>query len=335
MDKNAFAGTYAEVIHTVSGMIAPVFMVLAGISIVLAINFKRGNDNFDLSHERLLKKIYIIRGFEIWAVGFGLEFFFWAMNSFHSPWTRIFNVNILHCIGVSMALVPLLAWPEKGFNLPALLWAVVFVLGAQISWRMALPSGKWQLLWGYVAQIPHFSRFPLLPYGAWTFAGVFTGGLYLKARESAAAEKKFWLRLLIAAILFLAASHGTAFVIYKYNLQMIGVALGEAPPVTTVDAFLYKLSIVLFLLFFAKHTENLFLKVKTEQKPLLLFGRTSLFAYCVHLILIYYPFNNLFYKNLGKSGHALAVTGLAVLMYGLCYLWSRRKLFIQKLQRPL
>ncbi|MCP4604540.1 MAG: DUF1624 domain-containing protein [Proteobacteria bacterium] len=305
-------------ITRVSGMVAPVFMFLAGVSISLLAHRAEKNHR----DESQLRLKIALRGAKIALLGYGLHGVFFMLNGFHGSWSRLLKVDILHNIGISIALFTAIAWPGRVFNWRALaLFLAIPVLG-QITFR--LPIEEWLPvgLAAYITTKSTLALFPLIPYAAWIAFGLFVGPIWAQMMENKEKEKHFWTGLLVAAILMYAAGKGFRWVYYHYGLHLLGG--GDVPTRGLIHLFLTKGSMVLLLFAAFRISTKLF--DNSSFKPLVLLGQTSLFAYCVHLAIVYHVVGFFVAQSLWFASHALAATILTIVMYGLSVATYRSRL---------
>jgi uncharacterized membrane protein len=180
----------------ISGMVAPTFMFLAGISIALIAEKNRDTQ----ANEFAARKSIVSRGFQIWLVGYGMHFSFWALGGFLGPFWKVFKVDILHCIGASLVVFPWIAWPRSRFNWQALVLFVTIPVLAMGTYRM-LPEGT--ITGGIAAYFtPHgrLALFPFIPYASWVALGLFIGPLWVSSKGNTKDEHKFWIGLTLAAV---------------------------------------------------------------------------------------------------------------------------------------
>ena len=313
-------GTYGHVISQISGMVAPVFMFLAGVSIAI-IAGKTSQVGRDAGRDDLpVRKALTIRALGVLAAGYGLNLAFWACRGFGGTWTRVLKVDILQCIGVGMILTIWLMWPKKGINKGALAGLIILVSGAQLSWRLPLTEWLHGGVAAYLAYVPKMSGFPVFPYAGWVALGALVGPHWLRATKDTVAERKFWAGLIAAALILLISSYGLKVILGTTVLGQFFEGLAVVR--TTVHHFLYKMALLFALFGLARASAFALDRVRFDF--LVLFGRTSLFAYCVHLILVYHLFSLFFRRSLTPVRHLLAVLSLAAVMFVLCWVWRRR-----------
>jgi uncharacterized membrane protein len=313
MRREYVDGEYGSVIFQISGMIAPVFLFLAGLAaaaIACRAHEKQDGGSFRLRIAR--------RGLEVLLVGYGLNLAFFALRGFEGGTNLIFKVDVLPCIGASLALAALLVQPRRGFSVPALAAAIVLVVGAQVTWRSPLADYLPNAIAGYLTFIKGASRFPLFPYAGWVAIGVLVGQLWWRAIREPRSERRFFVALVATGAALFVAGFLAKWIYYRYGLHQLGT--NGAPPRTTVHHFLFKTGVVFGLFGLARLTAGLLDRIPREG--LVLFGRTSLFAYCVHLIAAYHVAGPILKRSLGPAGHVVGVIALTAAMHGLCTAWS-------------
>ena len=306
-------GEYGAAISQISGMVAPVFLFLAGLAaatIACRAVEKPGGGPF--------RSLIARRGLEVLLVGYGLNLAFFALRGFSGGANLALKVDVLPCIGASLALAALLVQPRRGRSWPALAAAIVFVLGAQVTWRLPSPEHVPDAIAGYFMFIQGASRFPLFPYAGWVALGVFVGQIWWRAIREPGTERRFFVTLVAAGAALFAAGFLMKWIYYHYELNTLW--MNGSPPRTTVHHFLFKAGVVFGLFGLARLTAGLLDGIRREG--LVLFGRTSLFAYCVHLILVYHVAGPVLARSLGPVGHVVGVAALTAAMHGSCTAWS-------------
>jgi uncharacterized membrane protein len=309
------AATYGRWVSQISGMVAPVFMFLAGVAVAIVADGvrRRGDD------EARARRRIALRGLTILALGYGLHLAFWALDGFHAPWQKVLKVDVLHCIGVALAVLPWVAWPRRRLSWPALVAFGVLVLGAQLTWRLPLASWLPDPVAGYFTRNCENSLFPAFPYAGWVALGLFVGPLWQADRREPGRERRFWIGIAAAVVGAVAVGFGIEVLYYASGLDRLG-SDGRVP-ITTVHFFFYKAAVVLTLFLIARITDAAL--ARSPVAPLVLLGRTSLFAYCVHLALIYHLFGRDWSRALSPPRHGAGAGLLALLMLLLCLVWYR------------
>ena len=161
--------------------------------------------------------------------------------------------------------------------------------------------------------------FPFIPYSAWVALGLFVGPFFAHSMAQKRDEKQFWIRVLMMAAMCYALGKGIRSVYYSYGLQYLGGA--EAPTKGLVHLFFDKASILLLIFVIARVSATLFRS--NRWRWLTALGKTSLFAYCIHLLIIYNVSGPYLRQKLSPSGQAVYALVLTGVMYALVVIWRR------------
>jgi hypothetical protein len=227
----------------------------------------------------------------------------------------LFSFNVLQNIGSNLALLHLVLLATRNINIFIL--ASVFMSAALFSLAPItfLPSIDSALPLPIAAMVNlyHFSRFPLIPYGGYAFAGAVMGALYLKFNKLASISLNvlmisfgFLGVLLIIGEVFLRRSGIEVFPFTTARPQMPGYTFARAGTAILVVASLFALG---------KWSTLFPVQSKTISKD-------SLAIYFVHLFLVYgcASFPGLF-PSLSRQMNPLMMwtwnISLLILMYGL------------------
>lgn len=307
---------YWDVAMRVSGLAAPSFLFLVGVAVALvaARAAARGDDPAEA------RRALAVRGLEIWALGYGLHLTYWVVDLFWGPWTRVLRVDVLHCIGAGLVVLPWLAWPRR-FNWRALLLFLgLGVAGQAVSYVDlvgVLPEG----VAGYFTQAAVHGLFPVVPYWAYIALGLFVGGLWVALRSNPRSELRFWIGVAVAVVLLYAASRWVHWLYYHWYLRFPAVSALGRPTRGLVYVLLEKSAWVLGLLVLLRALS--WALDRLAWRPVVLLGQTSLFVYSLHLIFIYHLGGKGLRGQLGPGGHLMAAGSLALGMLGLAWGWSR------------
>lgn len=308
-------GRYADFIDSMGGMVAPTFVTLAGIGAVLA------GRKAASSGDRSVRRGLCLRGLQIAALGFALNALFFALSGFRAPVERLWRADILPCIGLGLMVFPWICWPLGGksgrwlclamfFALPLAALAMIWVgiedlLPAPLAAQLSVTSGN--------------GAFPLVPYSAWMVLGLFLGSLWPAPDASRQVEVRFFVGLGAAGLACYGAGMVLAWVFQSFDLFAPG---GVRPGRGMLHGFVHKASFVLGLLVAARLST--WLLPSRAWGALRLWGRTSLFAYCAHLVVIYHAGGQRLGGALSPTAVVLWTMFLAALMYLLCLAWSKR-----------
>jgi len=262
------------VLAYIGGWAAPLFLFLAGVSVPLA-------------GESHLRKGLSLREAS-WAVqkrGWQIVFFahIFRLQSFLlNPLAEVgglFKPDILNILGVGMVAAAFL-WGRSAVRarraacllVPAAL-VVVFSPAAE-TWRW--PTLLLPQLEGYIRYKENVSVFWIFPFAAYVLVGAYLGSV-ISAIRPALADRAFHLRLGLAGLAVIA----------------IGTVGAYLPPLFA-NSFFWTTSMSLFLIRCGGMSLGLGLAWLWMQRPtagrwspMVIFGRTSLFVYWVHVELAY------------------------------------------------
>ncbi len=262
-------------LNILGGSAAPMFLWLAGLSLVLAAE-KGASRTGDRRGPGLA---LMRRGLEIFA----LAFIFRAQSFIVSPGNplgSLLRVDILNIMGPSMMVAALLWWLGGGPRVAVVLCGTVataLALAAPIvrtaPWLVLLPPAvQW-----YISPSGNHSTFTLFPWSGFVFAGAAYG--VLLARSGAGAEARTLWRLAAVGGLIAAGSY------YASTLPTIYAASSF----WTTSPTYFGLRVGLLMVFLAA----MFLATPLATlmpgvfNVLARFGRHSLFVYWVHVELVY------------------------------------------------
>ncbi len=176
----------------VGGMAAPLFLFLAGISLVFMQRslLRKGFGHYDVSM-RLLK-----RGLWIFAAAF-----LFRAQSFLFQWgaakpAALLRVDILNCIGLSLILLALLlSTPDRGRLWLAACGAAIIVFSTPLVYDLPLREHLPRLLADYLTGRPPAALFPLFPWMAFTVAGAAIGLLLARSTGDPLTHRRFCILL--------------------------------------------------------------------------------------------------------------------------------------------
>ncbi len=316
-------GHYHHVMMKISGLIAPTFLFLVGISVVLAWKAAEKKGRLEDLRARLIR-----RGLGIWVAGYLLELLFWSFDHFDGTVRHILRVDILQCIGAGLVVLPLIA-PPRRFNVSALvLFFFLPVLGHALfyaSFVDHLPIG----LAAYVTTSSRLAQFPILPNWAWIALGLFVGGLWVETVGKTRRELLFWGGVVLAAVLLFVGASQLHWYYYHRFIYRFHLRWFARPSRGLVHAMWLKASWVLAIFAISRLIGLVADRIApdwTAGKPVpwapaILFGRTSLFAYSVHLGFIYYGVGRRLCRHLSPADQFVGALVIWFVVYWLCVLW--------------
>ncbi len=292
-------------LNIVGGFAAPLFLWLAGVSLVLAseAGLRRTGDRGTAA--RALMR----RGLEI----FVLAFVFRAQSFIVSPGNplvSLLRVDILNIMGPSMMAAALLWWTASGSRAAALVCggaatalALVTPIVRTQPWLASLPPAvQW-----YLSPVGNHSTFTLFPWSGFVFAGAAFGTLLAMAdprQEGRALARLSAAGAVIAAVSYWASYQPTIYAASSFwttSPTYFGLRVG------TMMLFTGVLSVL---------TPS---NGRTGRLAGMLarFGRHSLFVYWVHVELVYGYATALIHHRL-----PLAVNTVVYLLFLAAMYWS-------------
>lgn len=292
-------------LNIVGGFAAPLFLWLAGVSLVLAseAGLRRTGDRGAAA--RALMR----RGLEI----FVLAFVFRAQSFIVSPGNplvSLLRVDILNIMGPSMMAAALLWWIASGSRAAALVCggaatalALVTPIVRTQPWLASLPPAvQW-----YLSPVGNHSTFTLFPWSGFVFAGAAFGTLLAMADPRQ--EGRALARLSATGAVIAAASYWAS---YQPTIY-------AASSFWTTSPTYFGLRVGTMMLF----TGVLFVLTPSNGQTgrlagmLARFGRHSLFVYWVHVELVYGYATALIHHRL-----PLAVNAVVYLLFLAAMYWS-------------
>jgi uncharacterized membrane protein len=257
------------------GFGAPLFLLLAGVSVVLSAGSKarRSGD------ARTASRAVVRRGFEIFLLAFAFRVQAWILG-WAAPWTLL-RVDILNIMGPCIMAAAAL-W---GAVRTARARALVF-LGVTLAFTLLTPliraSSPWlavlpDFIEAYIRPVPALTNFALFPWAAFVFAGALIGIPIEAAREPGAeARVNVWLGG--AGALLAAGAYGASFLPSPYPHSEFWYS---AP-----SFFLLRVGILAAGIAAAYAWERR-PGGKEAWSPMQQLGRTSLFIYWIHVEMVY------------------------------------------------
>lgn len=297
------------VVTFLAGWAAPLFLFLAGIALPLAGSARQARGATRLEASAGLQR----RGWQVFVIAHLFRLQSFLLNP-HASWNGLLKPDILNILALAMVYAAFVwgrATTRRGLALGLLLPAVVIAglltpLAPTWWWPSLLPPR----LEGYIRIVNGNAVFALFPGTAYLLAGAFVGAM---GTEHAASLEVFHRRAAIwAALLFTTA----------LTAMRAGLPRAVGFWTTPLAVVVWRTATMTLLLAGAWVLWRR--RAPRPGDPLLVFGRTSLFVYWVHVELAYggisYPLHHAFTLPVSL----LACLILTAVMYGLAVAWSRR-----------
>jgi uncharacterized membrane protein len=300
----------------IAGLAAPIFLFLAGVSVVMAGSARARRSGDRSAAAWSVQK----RGWQI----LGLAFLFRLQSWILSPGATvkgIFKADILNIMGPSVAAA---AWiwgrlVDRRARLVAFgALACAFTYATPIvrhaAWVAWLPD---PIEW-YVRPFPKLSVFTLFPWAGFVFAGAFVGE-WLDTVKSPSEEWRMNQRLGAAGILLIAGGFGA-----RVLPSIYPVGYSEFWTSSPLYYFVkIGIMLVLMALIYLYVQRPLSAAPRNPAwSPMLEFGRSSLFVYWIHVELAYGVFSWPLHRKLPVAWSLVAFSVFSVLLYGAALLKS-------------
>ena len=284
----------------IAGYGAPIFLFLAGITLMLAAGGRlRRGLNLSQAARAVLR-----RGAWIFALAFLFRLQSFLISGGRFP-QALLKVDILNVMGVSM-IVAALGWGAAA----TLRRRVALFAAVTVAVAMATPLIRsWPLLdvlpdplEAYLRPRPGLTNFTLFPWAAFFTAGCVVGA-WLEARQEAKDER----------LMPLVAAAGIALTAGGYGASFLPPIYPETSFWTSSPTFFFLRLGVLLLLMAGAYWLSRFWRFNALQE----FGRASLFIYWVHVELVYGVLSAPIHRRLPFPVAIAGFIAFAVAMFGL------------------
>jgi uncharacterized membrane protein len=298
------------VVTFLAGWAAPLFLFLAGVSLPFAgaSRMARGVDRRAAS--RALQR----RGWEIFLIAHLFRFQSFVLNPAAS-WNSLLKPDILNILGLGLVLAAV-AWGHAQSRRDLLVWLVVPAVSVAAILTPLAPTWWWPSLLpsrleGYIRIVNNNAVFALFPGVAYLLAGAFFGALAVAHDED---DTAFHRRTALWGAVLFAAAGGLLFL-----REPRAVTFWTAP----FSIVAWRVGTMLLLLVFAWRW--LAGRRVPVSNPLILFGRTSLFVYWVHVELAYGNISHPLHHALSLRWALVGYAALTAAMLGAARVWIRHR----------
>jgi len=297
----------------IGGWAAPLFLFLAGVAVPLAGLAKQRKTGLN---RRSAAASLEWRGWQVFALAhlFRFQSFVFDLTA---SWSSIFKPDILNILGLGLAATAFCwgrATSPRRRVLYLLVPAAAIVLltpGARVwSW----PALLYPRLEAYIRPVGNLGVFTLFPWMAFVFAGAYVGEL-IAADRPPSREAAFHRNL---------AAAGIAIAVSGWLGMHLSAPFWPSEFWTTsLSFFLIRLGVMTLALSVAW----LWMQRPSHNRwsPLIVFGRTSLFVYWVHVAIAYGAFSAPLHHALALPWSLTAFAMLMILMLGLAVMWEGRR----------
>ncbi len=280
----------------VGGMPPAIFLFLTGVTLAFLMDSteRKGLTPFGRVSTAFRRSGYLF----FLAIAFRLQLWLFGWPA---PWQDLLRVDILNCMGFSIALLSVMAFfrTAERVRLCAILGLAIALASPLVSQldNGALPS----LLRNYV--VPDFRYFSFFPWGAYAAFGMSAGSLIRVVPHEGTERVMQWVAI-IGGVLILSCQYfaGVDFSIYAKSDYWLN----------SPAQVLTKLGVTLLLLALS------FLWTRGDDRPgwswVRQFGTTSLLVYWVHIELVYGRWLWFFKNGLNVGQTVAAAIGVILLM---------------------
>jgi uncharacterized membrane protein len=294
----------------IGGWAAPLFLFLAGIAVPFAgaSHMARGRSRSEA--RRAVER----RGWQIFLLAHVFHLQSFLFNT-QARWSIILKPDILNILGLGLVAVAI-CWRRATSPRAAAIWllapAAAVVLLTPFSRTWWWPTLLYPRVEAYIRPVGNLGVFSLFPWLAYLFAGGWIGR-WLQTPRGDRDEARFQRRLGLA---------GFAMGLIGMLASRIPVPLANNAVVSTSVVFLGRCGLMMLGLSLAW----LWTRRPTagHWSPMVLFGRTSLFVYWVHVEIAYGALSYPLHHALTVAQWTVAFVMLTLVMLGLALLWTRR-----------
>ncbi len=252
----------------------------------------------------------------LFAVAFAFRFQLWLFSLAQSPWTDLFRVDILNCMGLSLAVFSVMSVfrTTERIRLCAILGAAIAAASPLASGIEGLPP----LLHNYI--VPDHAFFSFFPWAAYVAFGMSAGSLLRVLKPDQVAASMQWL-----------GWGGLALAFSAYALSEVNPSIYPNSDfwLNSPALVFIKTGAILMLIAFA-WVWNLQLSGQ-GWSWVRQFGVTSLLVYWVHIELVYGNESSFLKENLTVGQTVVAAIVTIALMLGLSLLrtnWTAVKAWL-------
>ena len=310
--RTAASGLYRR--HGPGGFAAPLFLFLAGISLVLSAESKYRKTGDLAQSWRAVQR----RGWQIFGLAFLFRLQSFILTGGYSA-IGLLKVDILNVMGPAIALAGLAGGRVKTRGARAIVFAGIAVAIAMLTpivrWTPALNWLPDPVEW-YFRPSPTRTNFTLFPWAGFVFAGAVVGIAVQSLRR---AEHPVRLQLGFAACsVFLAsAAYGASFLPSIYDRSEFWTS--------SPTFFFLRAGLIALLLPLAYFWERApWRGVVSRWSPLEELGKASLFVYWIHVEMVYGFISRPLRRHLSFEGAIWADVLFSAFLLGLVLLKNRR-----------
>lgn len=332
LDADLRSSSWFPYLNLLNGFVAPSFLFIAGVSFAFVAESRWGMITaWSPALRKTLRRLAVILALGYWLHIPRLEWHGILPMPVESDLAEFFRVDVLHTIAVSLIFLHLCAiilGRKSVFLVVTVILAVVAVVVTPYLWSVDFHQHVHPAISNYLNG-RHNPLFPLFPWSVFLWSGALVGFWYLDSLTNARENQRvLWIAL---------AGIGIFVLSFLADLSPIRVFEYESFWLTSPNWVLMRLGLLLVIF-----CGFWFLEQRGWHTSALVrrFGSQSLFAYVVHLMIIYsITGEKAGFPILDQDHDFLSIIllflSLLVLMYFLTVGWTFvKREFFQKMKRP-
>jgi len=295
------------------GLGAPLFLLLAGVAVVLSAESKcRRTGDFSGAWRSVQK-----RGWQVFGLAFLFRLQSYILNGGYSL-LSLLKVDILNVMGPAIAMAAIAGGAVRSIRVRAAVFAAAAVAIAMLTPIVrTTPLLNWlpdPVEW-YFRPVPGRTNFTLFPWAGFVFAGALIGIFIDRLRTPADAPRR-QIGLGVAALLL-------AFLAYTASFFPTIYARSEFWT-SSPSYFFLRVGLLTLLIPMAYFWERAPWRGKVSNwSPLETFGRASLFVYWIHVEMVYGVFSRSLRRTLSFGEVLVAYVLFTIFLLGLVFLKNR------------
>ncbi len=300
-----------RILAVIGGWAAPLFVFLAGVAVPLAAgaHLRRGRSPEEAS--RLLQR----RGWEVFLYAHLFRLQSYLFNP-TAVWHSVLKPDILNILGLGIVAVAML-WGRARSTRGRVWWwvaaIVVILMLTPLARGWAWPALLHPRLEAYIRPNGGYGVFTLLPWVGYMFSGAIVG-LWIGQPRDAADEPRFHGQLALAGFGAIVAGLITMQIPSPFEHSSFW---STSASWFTIRSGIMTVALSAAWVWMARPTAAC-------RSPLLVFGRTSLFVYWVHVELAYGVFSQAIKRSLSIPEALTGYLLFTAMMLGLAVWWERR-----------
>jgi hypothetical protein len=292
----------------VGGMPPALFLFLTGVTLAFLMDSieRKGMAPGERVWQSLRRAGYLF------FLAFAFRLQLWVFTGFPAPWQGVFKVDVLNCMGISIALLSVMALfkTTERIRLCAVLGLAIALLSPMIS-EMNWSGVPW-IVRNYL--VPDYNSFGIFPWGAYLAFGVSAGSV-IRAIPRDATERAMQWSALLGGALILGSQYmaNSSFHIYAKSEYWLN---SPAQVLTKVGVLLLMVSLAFVWTRYGAGEGWSWIRQ---------FGVTSLLVYWVHIELVYGHASFLWKDSLTVPQTVLAAVIVILLMLAISTMKTHRE----------